>query len=153
MKYITYEDVSRIRHNKKLVTTNGSFDILHVGHLRILQEAKALGDVLLVLVNSDLSVKQNKGDQRPVIPEKERMEMLAGLSCVDYVLKFDDKDVLATLQQIKPDIHVKGGTFIPERIRAEKELVESWGGKHICLGEIAGYSTTDIINRIRSVYG
>ena len=152
MKIITYEDIAHIRMNKKLVTTNGSFDILHVGHLRILQQAKALGDVLLVLVNSDSSVKENKSDKRPIISEKERMEMLAGLACVDYVLIFDEKKALAPLRKIKPDVHVKGGTYIPERIQEEKDLVESWGGKHICLGEIAGYSTTNIIEKIREVY-
>ena len=152
MKIITYEDIAHIRMNKKLVTTNGSFDILHVGHLRILQQAKALGDVLLVLVNSDSSVKENKSDKRPIISEKERMEMLAGLACVDYVLIFDEKKALDPLRKIKPDVHVKGGTYIPERIQEEKDLVESWGGKHICLGEIAGYSTTNIIEKIREVY-
>ncbi|MBS3128694.1 adenylyltransferase/cytidyltransferase family protein [Candidatus Woesearchaeota archaeon] len=152
MKIITYEDIEHIRMNKKLVTTNGSFDILHVGHLRILQQAKALGDVLLVLVNSDSSVKENKSDKRPIISEKERMEMLAGLACVDYVLIFDEKKALDPLRKIKPDVHVKGGTYIPERIQEEKDLVESWGGKHICLGEIAGYSTTNIIEKIREVY-
>jgi len=153
MKSITYEDVPTIRKNRTLVTTNGSFDILHVGHLRILQQAKAHGDILLVLVNSDVSVKHNKGDKRPIVPEKERMEMLAGLACVDYVLKFDEKEVLEPLKKIKPDVHIKGGTFLPERIKAERELVESWGGKHLCLGEIPGYSTTHMINTIRSVYG
>ena len=152
MKIITYDDIEHIRVNKKMVTTNGSFDILHVGHLRILQQAKALGDVLLVLVNSDSSVKENKSDKRPIISEKERMEMLAGLACVDYVLIFDEKKALDPLRKIKPDVHVKGGTYIPERIQEEKDLVESWGGKHICLGEIAGYSTTNIIEKIREVY-
>jgi len=149
-KMIALEQVAEIRKSRILVTTNGSFDILHVGHLRILQQAKKWGDILLVLVNSDASIKLNKGDSRPIIPLKERMEMLAGLACVDYILSFDEKEVLLPLDKIRPDVHVKGGTFIPECIINEKNLVESYGGKHICLSKIEGYSTTNIIEKIRS---
>ena len=151
MKIIALQDITTIRSGKKLVTTNGSFDVLHVGHLRILQEAKRQGDILLVLVNSDASVKLNKGVLRPIVPEIERMEMLSGLACVDYVLKFDEKEVLSLLEKIKPNVHVKGGTFLPERVATEKALVESFGGKHICLPEHIGYSTTNIIQRIQSL--
>lgn len=149
-KIITLKEISRIRQNKILVTTNGTFDLLHVGHLRILQQARNLGDILLVLVNSDASVQQNKGTQRPIIPLAERMEMLAGLSCIDYVISFDEPEVDQILLQIRPDIHVKGGSFIPERIAKEKQLVESYGGRHICLNLIANYSTTQIIEKIKS---
>ena len=148
-KIIAIEDIPRIRQGKTLVTTNGTFDILHLAHVKILQEAKKKGDLLLVLVNSDSSVKVNKGPSRPIITEKERMEMLASLECVDYVLKFDTKEVLTPLEQIKPNVHVKGGTHILERIKAEKDLVESYGGLHLCLGQIGNYSTTDIIEKIR----
>lgn len=147
-KIISLDDIPRIRQGKKLVTTNGTFDILHVAHLRILQEAKRFGDVLLVLVNSDASVRLNKGTGRPIIPEDERMEVLAGLACVDYVLKFGDKEVLSLLEVIKPDVHVKGGTFVPERVAMERELVESYGGKHVCLPEYKGYSVTKIITSL-----
>jgi rfaE bifunctional protein nucleotidyltransferase chain/domain len=149
-KIIEIADIPRIRTNKKLVTTNGTFDIMHIAHVKTLEEAKKLGDKLLVLVNSDSSVKLNKDPSRPIIPEEERIEMLAALECVDYVLLFEDKEVQSTLEKVKPDIHVKGGTFIPERVASEKALVESWGGKHICLVEIPGYSTTDIIKKIKS---
>lgn len=148
MRIIDMKKVAEIRKNKTLVTTNGSFDILHVGHLRILQKAKTYGDILLVLLNSDASVKLNKGDSRPIIPEAERMEMLLGLSCVDYILKFNDKEVLSTIEQIKPDVHIKGGTFIPERVEKEKHIVESHGGRHICLGKIGDFSTSNIIEKI-----
>ncbi len=149
-KIIAWENVQALRKGKILVTTNGSFDILHVGHLRILQQAKEWGDILLVLVNSDNSIKLNKGDSRPIIPLKERMEMLAGLACVDYVISFEEKEVLSILEKIRPDVHVKGGTFVPERILSEKNLVESYGGKHICLSKIEDYSTSNIIEKIRS---
>ncbi|NUM37427.1 MAG: adenylyltransferase/cytidyltransferase family protein [Candidatus Brocadiae bacterium] len=152
-KIISWENIAKIRKNKILVTTNGSFDILHVGHLRILQQAKKCGDILLVLVNSDVSVKLNKGDSRPIIPLAERMEMLAGLACVDYVMSFDEKEVLFALEKIKPDIHVKGGTFIPACIEKEKKLVECYGGKHICLSIVEGYSTTNIIEKIKLIVG
>jgi D-glycero-beta-D-manno-heptose 1-phosphate adenylyltransferase len=140
------------RENKILVTTNGSFDVLHTGHLRILQEAKKNGDILLLLLNSDKSVKLNKGEKRPIIPESERAEMLLGLGCVDHVLLFDDKEVINTLKEIKPDIHIKGGTYIPKRVQGEKELIESWGGKHICLGMRGNNSTTDVIRKILEVH-
>lgn len=151
MKIVTLEDITKIREGKILVTTNGTFDVLHIGHVRILQEAKSFGDVLLVLVNSDASVKMNKGPTRPIIPESERMEMLAALSCVDYVLKFDEKEVTSLLEKIKPDVHLKGGTFLPERVQAEKSLVESWNGKHVCLEPIGNYSTTNILEKISSL--
>jgi len=150
-KIITIKDVPKIREGKALVTTNGTFDLLHVAHLKILQKAKKKGDLLLVLVNSDASVKLNKGQSRPIIPEQERMEMLAGLDCVDYIILFNDKEVINTLEKVKPNIHVKGGTFIPERVAGEKSLVESWGGQHICLGEIPGYSSTNILEKIQSL--
>jgi len=149
-KVITLEEISSIRQNKILVTTNGTFDILHVGHLRILQAARNMGDCLLVLINSDVSVQKNKGTGRPIIPLLERMEMLCGLGCVDYVMPFDTTDVLELLKLIQPEIHVKGGTFIQERIAAEQALVASYGGQHICLAQIGNFSTTNLIQKIRA---
>jgi rfaE bifunctional protein nucleotidyltransferase chain/domain len=137
---------------KKIVTTNGSFDILHIGHVRYLQEAKKSGDVLIILLNSDSSVKSLKGDKRPIIPEQERAEMLASLECVDYVVIFSEDKPLDLLKEVKPNFHVKGGTFVPERIKEEKDLIESWGGKHITLPEIKGLSTTNVINKILDSY-
>ena len=151
-KCIDFDKIDEIRKGKTLVTTNGSFDVLHVAHLRILQKAKAMGDLLLILLNSDISVKLNKGETRPIVPEEERMELLAGLECVDYILKFDDKEVQGVLEKIKPDVHVKGGTFIPKRVQVEKDLVEKHGGKHICLGKIGEYSTTNLIEKIQDLH-
>ncbi len=140
--------VNELKNTKKIATTNGSFDILHIGHVNILQRAKELCDVLIVLVNSDRSIKELKGPSRPIIPENERAEMLAALECVDYVIIFDDNKPINILKELKSDMHIKGGTFEPERIREEKELIESWGAKHITLPLIEGYSTTNIINKL-----
>lgn len=114
-----------------------------------MQQAKSYGDVLIVLVNSDSSVQANKGKSRPIVPLAERMEMLASLDCVDYVFPFDEPEVMDCLKKIRPNVHVKGGTYIPERVESEKNLVEQFGGKHICLGKIGDYSSTNIIEKIR----
>src|SRR3989344_810490 len=99
------------RQNKKIVTTNGVFDILHFGHVKYLEEAKNLGDFLIVCVNSDSSVKRIKGDKRPINDEKSRMGVLAGLESVDYAFIFDEKDPRSWIGRIKPDIHVKAGDY------------------------------------------
>jgi|SRR3989338_581068 len=138
--------------NKVLVTTNGSFDILHSAHLNLLEKAKQEGDILIVLINSDASIKRFKGDKRPIIQEKERARMLAGLACVDYVIIFEDDTPLNTLKQIKPNKHVKGGSFLPERIKDEKELLESWQGEFKTFPLEQGYSTTNIIDKILQSY-
>ena len=94
-----------------IVTTNGCFDVLHLGHLRYLQAARQLGDLLVVAINSDASVRELKGENRPLIPEDERAEMLAGLECVDYVVIFPELTPIELLSELKPDIHVKGGDY------------------------------------------
>lgn len=141
------------KQNKVIVTTNGTFDILHIAHLRLLEKAKSLGDVLIVLVNSDSSVKRFKGDKRPIIPEQERAEFLSHLNLVDFITIFQEETPISLLKEIKPDIHVKGGSFIPERIKEEKELLESWNGQFKTFQLEEGYSTTNIIQRILDVYG
>jgi len=133
---------------KKIVTTNGCFDLLHIGHIRYLKEAKKLGDILIVGLNSDESVKKLKGNERPVIPAKERMEILAGLESVDYVFVFDELDPRNWLEKIKPHIHVKGGDYSLNEI-IEKDVVEKNGGKVIILGNIENKSTTSIIKKIK----
>ena len=137
---------------KIIVTTNGSFDILHYAHIRLLEKARQEGDILIVLVNSDSSVRKFKGDKRPVIPERERAEMLAALESVDYVVIFNENTPLSLIEAIKPEKHVKGGTFIPERIKEEQKLLEKWHGefKHFELEE--GFSTTNIIKNILEKY-
>ena len=136
---------------KVVVTTNGCFDVLHVGHLRYLQAAQALGDILVVGVNSDDSVRVLKGENRPLVPADERAEMLAGLGCVDYVTIFPELDPIDLLSAIKPSIHVKGGDYTIERV-IEREAVESNGGKVIVGLNVPGKSTTDLIETIRERY-
>src|SRR3989337_3918408 len=111
-----------------IVFTNGCFDILHVGHVRYLKSARALGDTLIVGLNSDASVKRIKGDKRPIVPEGERAEVLSSLRFVDYVVLFDEPDPYNTIAAIKPDILVKGGDWSPENIIG-RDIVESYGGE------------------------
>jgi len=136
-----------------LVTVNGCFDILHIGHLRFLREARALGDSLTVLINSDASVARYKGATRPVFPEAFRIAALKALECVDEVLVFAGDNPLDEIRQLRPKIHVKGGTYEPERVRAERELVESWGGRLVCTAMVEGFSTTDYIRKALGAKG
>ena len=140
------------KEGKKIVATNGSFDILHVAHLNFLQKAKSQGDILIIILNSDSSVKHFKGDKRPILPELERATHLAHLHSVDYITIFSEDTPLNYLQLIQPDYHVKGGSFLPERIREEKELIESWGGKFQTFPLEERYSTTNIIQKIIDVH-
>src|SRR5713226_8305495 len=133
---------------KQIVFTNGVFDLLHIGHLRYLQHARALGDALIVGVNSDRSVRANKGPSRPITPEDERAEVLAALACVDAVVIFDAEtpyDLIATLQ---PDILVKGADWAADAI-VGRDIVEARGGRVVRVPVETGYATTAIIERIR----
>ncbi len=134
-----------------VVTTNGCFDVLHLGHLRYLQAARQVGDMLVVAVNSDSSVRQLKGETRPLVPEAERAEMLAGLECVDYVVVFPELTPIALLSEIKPNIHVKGGDYKLEQL-VEKETVEANGGKVVVGLNVPGKSTTNLIEVICERY-
>jgi rfaE bifunctional protein nucleotidyltransferase chain/domain len=137
---------------KKIVTTNGCFDILHVGHVRILKKAKEEGDVLIVLINSDASVKRFKGENRPIIPEMERAEMLDSLECVDNVIIFEEDDPIKILERIKPAIHVKGGTFVPERIEKESNALKEIGTEFKMFEIEEGLSTTNLLNKVLDLY-
>lgn len=139
------------KQNKKIVTTNGVFDILHLGHVKYLEEAKKLGDVLIVGVNSDASVKMNKGDKRPVNDEKSRIGVLAGLESIGYVFLFDEKNPIKWISQIKPDFHVKAGDYKFGQI-IEKDVVEKNGGKIVIAKMEKGHSTTGLINKIINLY-
>ena len=139
------------KQNKKIVTTNGVFDILHLGHVKYLEEAKKLGDVLIVGVNTDASVKKNKGDKRPINDQKSRLGVLAGLESVDYVFLFDEKDPRIWLDKIKPDIHAKAEDYRLSQI-IEKEVVEQNKGKVVIVKMVKGYSTTSLISRILEAY-
>ena len=140
------------RQGKKIVTTNGCFDILHLGHVKYLQAAKKLGDILVVAVNSDDSVRAIKGDKRPLVPEDERAEILAALECVDYVMIFPELDPIQFLKELRPDIHVKGGDYSLDRV-IERETVESLGGKLHLMPGVSGKSTSNLIELILERYG
>jgi D-beta-D-heptose 7-phosphate kinase/D-beta-D-heptose 1-phosphate adenosyltransferase len=137
---------------EKIVFTNGVFDILHVGHARYLAEARALGDALVVAVNTDRSVRGIKGDLRPVVSETERAEMLGWLACVDYVTLFDTPTPVPLIEQVKPAIYVKGGDYRIEDL-PETPVVRSYGGEVRILSLIEGRSTTRIIEKIVLAYG
>lgn len=132
---------------KKIVFTNGCFDLLHVGHLRVLREAKKLGDILIVGLNSDRSVGEMKGAGRPIVSEAERAELIGALEMVDYVTLFDEPDPIPLLREIKPDVLVKGGDWGESGV-VGRELVESWGGKVAVVAFLEGHSTTNIIEKI-----
>ncbi len=134
-----------------VVTTNGCFDVLHLGHLRYLQAARQLGDLLVVAINSDSSVRQLKGENRPLVPEDERAEMLAGLECVDYVVVFPEETPISLLSKLKPSIHVKGGDYKLEQL-IERDIVEANGGKVIVGLNVPGKSTTNLIEVICERY-
>ncbi|HKO62343.1 MAG TPA: D-glycero-beta-D-manno-heptose 1-phosphate adenylyltransferase [Pyrinomonadaceae bacterium] len=154
-KVLSLEDLLGVREGlraagKRLVFTNGVFDLLHVGHVRYLQSAKALGDVLAVAINSDPTVRQLKGDDRPLTDQNERAEVLAALRMVDYVTVFDDISPRKLISQILPDILVKGGDYGLDEIHGREE-VEAAGGKVVSLPFIEGASTSNIIERMKRV--
>jgi len=135
------------RQGKRIVFTNGCFDLLHVGHVSYLREAASLGDVLIVAVNSDRSVRKLKGDDRPVIGERDRAAMLAALECVDFVLIFDDETPHRLLRAIRPDVLVKGGTYTPAEV-VGREVVAAYGGEIRVAGQVPGRSTTSLIQNL-----
>jgi D-beta-D-heptose 7-phosphate kinase/D-beta-D-heptose 1-phosphate adenosyltransferase len=150
-KLLADQAIDEFRENyagKKIVFTNGCFDIMHVGHIRYLQEAAKLGDLLVVGLNSDKSVKRLKGQERPINSEVERAEMLCALSFVDYVIIFEEDTPLELIKKIQPDILVKGGDYSNEYVVGTKEVVAN-GGKLILLPFVEGKSTTNIINKIK----
>ncbi len=135
---------------KRIVFTNGCFDLMHVGHTRYLQAAKDLGDVLVVAVNSDESVKSlDKGPDRPIVPEAQRAEVVAALGVVDYVILFNEADPQDLIAALQPDILVKGGDWAAKRI-AGREIVEARGGIVRTIPLVPGMSTTSLLKRIRS---
>ena len=135
---------------KRIVFTNGCFDLMHVGHTRYLQAAKDLGDLLVVAVNSDESVRSlNKAPDRPIVPEAQRAEVVAALGSVDYVVLFNEPDPQSLIAILQPDVLVKGGDWAVEQI-VGREIVEARGGKVTTIPLVPGVSTTSLIQRIRS---
>jgi D-glycero-beta-D-manno-heptose 1-phosphate adenylyltransferase len=144
---ISNEQFKSLTKNKSVVFTNGCFDILHVGHLRYLEAAKKLGDVLVIGLNSDESVKRLKGPTRPICNQLERYEMLMGLKPVDFVFVFEEDTPENLIKTIKPNVLCKGGDWKKSSI-VGADFVESYGGQVLSLNFEAGHSTTDIIDRI-----
>lgn len=135
------------KQGKTLVTTNGCFDILHVGHVRYLQKTKTYADVMLVCLNSDSSVKSIKGPDRPINNEVDRAEILCALECVDYVVMFDESSPEKLLGEIKPDVHTKGADYTVETLPEAKIILEN-GGRVEFISFVEGKSTTNVIKKI-----
>ena len=157
MAVLTADDLARFAAAERglghrVAFTNGVFDLLHPGHVRYLCAARALGDVLLVAVNSDRSVRGNKGEGRPLMPEQERAEMLSALACVDAVAIFDAPTPAAIIERVKPDVLVKGADWAADQI-VGRETVEARGGQVVRIPVEAGWSTTAIIARIQRSAG
>jgi D-beta-D-heptose 7-phosphate kinase/D-beta-D-heptose 1-phosphate adenosyltransferase len=136
---------------KRVVFTNGCFDILHSGHIDLLRRARALGDALVVAINSDLSVARVKGPNRPIIPQSERAELLDGMEMVDFVCAFEEDTPLEAILHIQPDVLVKGADWTANIVGQAE--VERWGGKVVALPLVDGCSTTGIIDRVLARYG
>ena len=146
-KEINKSDFLKISFDKKVVFTNGCFDILHAGHIDLLQKAKELGDILVVGLNSDESIKRIKGDKRPINKLDYRIKMLSSIQCVDYIIVFDEETPLDLIEAIKPDVLVKGGDYQIDDI-VGAEIVQSNGGRVLTIPFVYNISTTDIINKI-----
>lgn len=140
---------------KTVVWTNGCFDLPHPGHVASLQQARALGDLLVVGLNSDASVRANKGPLRPILTQEERRALLAAMECVDFVMIFDEPTPEAALARLKPDIHCKGMEYAPPfgRPVPERATIEAYGGRIAYLPLVPGVSTTDVLARIREKTG
>lgn len=140
------------KNGKKIAFTNGCFDILHVGHVRYLREAKKTADVLVLALNSDSSVRSIKGDKRPLMTENERAEVLSALEFIDYVTIFSELTPLELINYLKPDVLIKGGDWPEDKIVGREE-VKKWGGRVAIIPEIEGKSTTNIVEKIKKLYG
>ena len=139
------------KEGKKIAFTNGCFDILHVGHVRYLREAKKVGDILVLALNSDSSVRTLKGAERPLVSEEERAEVLAALEFIDFVTIFTELTPLELINYLKPDILIKGGDWPEDKVVGRDE-VKKWGGRVAIIPEVEGKSTTNIVEKIKKVY-
>jgi D-beta-D-heptose 7-phosphate kinase/D-beta-D-heptose 1-phosphate adenosyltransferase len=158
-KVKTLQELKRIRveakkAGQKVVWTNGCYDIVHAGHALYLQRAKNLGDLLIVGLNSDRSIRATKGPQRPIVQQKERAIVLSALACVDFVIIFDQDSPIELIKDLQPDIYAKGGDYTIDTInQPERRIVEGFGGEIALLPGVEGSSTTAIINKILKAYG
>ncbi len=146
-------EVERARAaGKRVAFTNGCFDILHAGHVQYLAEARKTGDLLVLGLNSDASVRAIKGEKRPLVPQGERAEVVASLAAVDYVTLFDDMTPLTLIEYLRPDLLVKGGDWKEETV-VGRDAVRTWGGRVVIIPLTEGVSTTNIVEKILRVYG
>jgi rfaE bifunctional protein nucleotidyltransferase chain/domain len=136
------------REGKRIVFTNGCFDLLHLGHVRSLEQARSLGDHLIVAINSDASVRRAKGPDRPILPARTRMELVAALACVDWVVGFRADTPIRLIERLRPDVLAKGGDWSRESIIGGRE-VERWGGRVVRLRVVRGVRTSSLIERIQ----
>lgn len=153
---VKIEDIENLcailhRSGKKIALTNGTFDLVHAGHVRYLNEAKKLADCLIVGLNSDTSVKKYKSDKRPIVPQTERAEVIDSLQAVDYVVIFNETTADNLISKVKPDIYVKGGDYTEDTL-PETASVKKYGGKIAFIKVVEGCSTTNIIEKILDVY-
>ena len=147
------QEIDRLKgEGKKIAFTNGCFDILHVGHVRYLRDAGKTGDVLILALNSDNSVRVIKGDKRPLVPEDERADVAASLEFINYVTIFDELTPLELIEYLQPDVIVKGGDWAEENV-VGRDSVRRWGGRVVIIPETPGASTTNIVEKIIKVYG
>lgn len=135
------------KHGARIVFANGCFDMMHVGHIRYLEGARSLGDVLVVGINSDVQVRALKGEGRPLIPERERAEIIAAMRAVDFVTIFPEPTVEALLRAIRPDFHAKGTDYTEETV-PERDVVRSYGGRVAIVGDPKDHSSTEMIERV-----
>jgi rfaE bifunctional protein nucleotidyltransferase chain/domain len=147
LKVRSLNDLPQLLRGKTVVLANGCFDILHVGHVRYLEGARKLGDVLVVAINSDRSVRNIKGPERPILNESERAILVSALRCVDYVVVFDEPNVERVLEVLRPAIHAKGTDYTEDTV-PERELVRAYGGQVRITGDPKDHSTRDVIRRI-----
>ncbi|MEN6467684.1 MAG: D-glycero-beta-D-manno-heptose 1-phosphate adenylyltransferase [Smithella sp.] len=139
------------KEGKKIAFTNGCFDILHVGHVRYLREARKTADILVLALNSDSSVRAIKGDKRPLVPEEERAEVLAGLESIDFITIFHESTPLELICYLQPDTLIKGGDWPEDKVVGRDEI-KQWGGNVTLIPEVIGKSTTNIVDKIIAVY-
>ena len=149
MKRKTLKELEKLTQDSRVVLANGCFDILHVGHIRYLQDARRFGDILVVAVNSDKSVRQLKGEGRPILNEEERTKLVAALRCVDYVVLFHETDVSEVIEALHPEVHVKGSDYTEETV-PERSQVRRYGGKVRIAGDPKNHSTRNILGTILS---
>ena len=156
-KLVTLEQLTNIinqarKNGKKIAWTNGCFDIIHAGHVDYLERSKAYGDFLVVGMNSDVSVKELKGDNRPVFSEKDRAKVLSSIVYLDYVVIFSDKTPIKMIEFIKPDYYIKGGDYTIDTIdQDERKVVESYGGEIVLLPMVEGVSSSIIVEKIKKL--